>query len=195
MNAADIQTHVLTAALKEWSVAVDALAEGKTVLLLRKGGIEEKGGKFSAQANRVVLLPTFEHQKHELLKPSYRDAVQSVEAGWHPKSITLKAWADITDIFLTDDAEKVAELSKFHIWQPDLPQSRLKWKPKQPLYALTLRVFRFAEPVSIEWNEAYGGCRSWATMQTPIGTEGSEAAMTTDTYREQVGAIASILSS
>ena len=76
----------LTTALKEWSVAIDALAQGKTILLLRKGGIKESQGKFSAEANQAVLLPTFEHQKPELLKPQYRDAVKPVEQGWHPKN-------------------------------------------------------------------------------------------------------------
>jgi len=36
-----------THALKEWAVAVDALEQGKTIMLLRKGGIHEQGGRFS----------------------------------------------------------------------------------------------------------------------------------------------------
>ena len=192
-----IAPTAITSALKEWSVAIDALTEGKTILLLRKGGIKEKGGQFAAEANRVVLFPTFEHQKTELLKPEYRASVRPVAAGWHPHSITLRAWADITNIFLTDDAEKVAELSRFHIWQADLPQSRLKWKPKQPLYALTLRVFQFAQPISVPWDTAYGGCRSWITLpyalKAAIATEGSEAVIAPDAYQEQVNAIAQIL--
>ncbi|MGC1218532.1 MAG: DUF1802 family protein, partial [Phormidesmis sp.] len=60
---------LITAALKEWSVAVDALAAGETILLLRKGGIKEDNGQFSAQADRAMLFPTFEHQRRDLLKP------------------------------------------------------------------------------------------------------------------------------
>lgn len=193
MLTAKTQT-TLTTALKEWSVAIDALAQGETILLLRKGGIKESQGKFSAKANQVVLFPTFEHQKPELLKPQYRDAVRPVEQGWHPKTVTLKAWASITHIFLTDDADKVAALSAFHIWQPNFAQERLKWRPKQPLYVLTLRAYRFPEPVILSWHESYGGCRSWLSLASGIAAdkEGSEAMNETE-YQEQVKKIAQVL--
>ena len=74
----------LQTALKEWSVAVDALSRGETAVLLRKGGIKEHNGRFIAQAERAVLFPTFEHQKPELLKPHYQSLVTPVSAGWHP---------------------------------------------------------------------------------------------------------------
>ena len=57
---------LLQTALKEWSVAVDALAEGEMMVLLRKGGIKEDNGRFQAQAQKAILFPTFEHQKPEL---------------------------------------------------------------------------------------------------------------------------------
>ncbi|MFK8183421.1 MAG: DUF1802 family protein [Phormidesmis sp.] len=186
-------TPVLTIALKEWAVAVNALAKGETMLLLRKGGIKENQGKFSPAAEQVVLLPTFEHQKPELLKPAYREAVHPVETGWHPDSITLTAWATITDIFLTHDEDKVAALSEFHIWLPTLAQERLKWKPQQPLYVLALRAYRFSTPVTLPWDEAYGGCRSWVSLKESMTVEGSEAAMPAGTYQEKVKAIANIL--
>ena len=114
----------IAAALKEWSVAVDALAAGETILLLRKGGIKENKGKFLAEAENVVLFPTFEHQKPHLLKPDYSSHVVPVESGWHPETITLKAWAQITHIFLTQDIAQVNALHAFHIWQPELVTER-----------------------------------------------------------------------
>ncbi|MEL7330494.1 MAG: DUF1802 family protein [Cyanobacteria bacterium J06559_1] len=186
---------LLNTALKEWSVAVDALADGETILLLRKGGIKEAQGKFSAAAEQVLLFPTFEHQKPELLKREYQKAVAPVEKGWHPSTIMLKAWAEITHIFLTDDADQVAALADFHIWQPQLAQERLKWKPKQPLYVLTLRAYRLPSPISLPWQSDYGGCRSWLTL--PAGVEvveqGEPVIATTD-YQKQVDAISAVLS-
>ncbi len=184
--------EMLTTALKEWSVAVDALANGETILLLRKGGIKEDSGKFSAEAEKVVLFPTFEHQRPELLKPDYQAAVDPVEKGWHPKVITLKAWAQITNIFLTDDADKVAALTPFHIWQTNLAQERLKWKPKQPLYVMTLRAYRFPKPVVLPWREAYGGCQSWVPIDEGVKANGVEAIAQAD-YRAQVSAIEQVL--
>jgi len=190
-NAVKIKT-----ALKEWSVAVDALANGETMLLLRKGGIKEVGGSFSAQADRVVLFPTFEHQKPELLKPQYQAAVEPVTAGWHPQTITLKAWADITHIFLTHEADKVAALADFHIWQPNLAESRLKWKAKQPLYVLALRAYRLPEPLTVAWDDAYGGCRSWISLVNDVVATPSEemAAIASATYQDKVAAIDQLLS-
>jgi hypothetical protein len=184
----------LTTALKEWSVAVDALAQGETILLLRKGGIKESQGKFAAEAQKVVLFPTFEHQKPALLKPQYRDKVQPVTPGWHPETITLKAWANITHIFLTDDALKVEALSAFHIWQTNLAQERLNWKPKQPLYVLALRAYRFPEPIVLPWDTAYGGCRSWVPLKAVIEVnEGVQAAVSEADYDLKVEAIAAAL--
>ncbi len=190
---------LITTALKEWSVAIDALANGETMVLLRKGGIKEQQGKFVAQAKQVLLFPTFEHQQRDLLKPDYQAAVYPVEPGWHPQAITLKAWADITHIFLTDEADKVTALSAFHIWQPQLAQSRLKWKPKQPLYVLALRVYRLAGPVRVPWQAAYGGCRSWIELEpgievdTEVGSREKEAAIATPQYLAQLNALKSAL--
>lgn len=186
---------LLSTALKEWSVAVDALAAGEMVLLLRKGGIREHKGRFSAEAEQVVLLPTFEHQKPNLLKPAYREQVSVVESGWHPGFIQLVAWAKITNIFLTHDAEAVAALSAFHIWQPELAQERLKWKAKQPLYVLALRAYRFPQPIEMPWEENYGGCRSWATLAKAIEVDEAIAvpAVSDEDYDRQLDAIAHVL--
>ena len=187
---------LLSTALKEWSVAVDALASGEMMLLLRKGGIREQKGHFSAEAEQVVLLPTFEHQKPELLKPAYRSRVSKVESGWHPRIIQLIAWAQITRIFLTHDAEAVAALSAFHIWQPELAQERLKWKATQPLYVLALRTYRFAQPIDLPWEKSYGGCRSWVSLAQKIEMNEAMAtpAMSDEDYGRRLDAIAGVLS-
>ncbi|MEL7071537.1 MAG: DUF1802 family protein [Cyanobacteria bacterium J06581_3] len=187
---------IISTALKEWAVAVEALSQGESCLLLRKGGIKESQGRFHAQASQVLLFPTFEHQKVELLKPDYQDRVQPVASGWHPPSITIKAWADITHIFLTYDAEKVAALSAFHIWQPQLAEERLKWKAKQPLYVLLLRAYRLPEPMVIPWESAYGGCRSWIELADSVSVEArpERAAIREEAYQSQVAAIQKVLS-
>ena len=50
-------------ALKEWAVAIKALEAGKTIMLLRKGGIHERGGCFHVPQREVLLYPTYEHQQ------------------------------------------------------------------------------------------------------------------------------------
>lgn len=184
---------MIQTALKEWSVAVDALSRGETIVLLRKGGIKEEKGRFTAQAERAVLFPTYEHQKSELLKPKYQSLVKSVDSGWHPDAIELKAWAKISDIFLTTDEEKVAALADFHIWQSQLAQERLKWKPKQPLYVMALRVYLLPEPVSIPWQERYRGCRSWVSLAESLAVDEMLPAISDTEYKAQVADLTALL--
>jgi hypothetical protein len=85
----------LSPALKEWAVAVDALAAGQTILLLRKGGIREQGGTFAVPHRQVWLYPTYEHQKPHLLRSDYAAQVTEVPSGWHPEQVKIQAWAQI----------------------------------------------------------------------------------------------------
>lgn len=148
-------------ALKEWSVAVEALVQGKTSLLLRKGGIRERGGKFTVPHDQVLLYPTYEHQRPDLLKPDYRDRVTSVASGWHPDTIKLQAWASIEHVAQVQDTERVQALLSLHIWTEQFVTERLRWKPQTPLYLLLLRTYVLPRPTTIPWTAAYGGCRSW----------------------------------
>ena len=193
MINSDITSGRIQAAFKEWSVAVDALAKGETIVLLRKGGIKEIGGRFSAQADRAVLFPTFEHQQPDLLKPAYRDLVEPVSAGWHPQTITLKAWAQITHIFLTTEEDKVLALADFHIWRSQLAQERLKWKPKQPLYVMLLRAYALPEPTAIPWDDSYGGCRSWISLKAGLAVDDALPAISDTDYARKVRAVESLL--
>jgi hypothetical protein len=160
-----VPTTTFTAALKEWAVAIDALAEGKTILLLRKGGIREQGGSFQVVHSRVWLYPTYEHQKPDLLKPEYADRVRRVESGWHPETVTIQAWAEITHTFQVHEAATVEALLPFHIWNQQFAIERLKWKPKTPIALLLLRVYRLPEAQIIAYEDGYGGCKSWIDLR------------------------------
>src|SRR5579884_1921814 len=49
-------------AFKEWAVACEAMAEGRQILLIRKGGLREEGNTFTVNDPEFFLLPTYEHQ-------------------------------------------------------------------------------------------------------------------------------------
>ena len=132
-------TQQLSHALKEWAIAVDALTTGKTIVLLRKGGIRESG--FTVKNSLVWLYPTYEHQKPELLKPEYAGQVSPVPSGWHPQTVTIKSCAEITDVLPLNNPRQIAALQPYHIWNESMISDRLKWKPKQPIVVLLLRVY------------------------------------------------------
>lgn len=179
----------ITTALKEWAVAVDALARGETILLLRKGGIREQGGAFAIEQSRFWLYPTFEHQKPHLLKPPYAEQVVAVAPGWHPETVTIQAWAEITHTFQVSEADVVLNLLPLQIWTEDFLAERLKWKPRTPLSVLLLRVYRLIQPHFIPYDSAYGGCKSWLKLPGSLSSAPAIPALSEAVYLQQVQAI------
>lgn len=182
-----------THALKEWATAVAALEAGKTIMLLRKGGIQEEGNRFKVACEQVLLYPTFEHQRPDLLKADYASQVQPVESGWHPETIRIGSWAKITDIFQVSDEQTVAELLPFHIWNVQFVSDRLKWKPRQPLYILLLRTYKLGKIHTIPYRQEYGGCKSWLDVAEPISIEGLMPVLDDETYSQQAEKISKIV--
>jgi hypothetical protein len=182
-----------THALKEWKVAVDALEQGEMILLFRKGGIREVGGKFSLMHDRVLLYPTYEHQKPHLLKAEYATQVVPVAAGWHPSTVRVGSWAVITDTLQVDNSGCVDALLPFHIWNQEFVFERLKWKPKQSLTLLLLRVYRLVSPSTIAYDPSYGGCRSWLDLNQAIALDNSLPVLTDQEYQQQVAKIQAVV--
>jgi hypothetical protein len=167
-----ILTRVTTAApittpapaLKEWAAIVHALLEGEQIVDLRKGGIREDGRHFELPARRMWLYPTAEHQRAELLKPAYRHWVDLATAAPVGEPIPIAGWADVVDVATITDAEHLDAIASKLIWTDEYASSRLKWKKRDPLWVLVLRVHRLDEPVTVSWADDYGGCTSWVTL-------------------------------
>ncbi|MGL5131344.1 MAG: DUF1802 family protein [Planktothrix sp.] len=184
-------------ALKEWDMAIQALERGETIMLLRKGGISE-GRTFQINQNRVLLYPTFEHQNPTLLKPEYANFVQSVASGWHPETVKISSFAEITDILSwnnTKNESLINSLIKYHIWNQEFVRDRLQFKPDKPLYILLLRTYKLSQIYDIPYHPSYGGCRSWIELQEMISLENIAPVLTQEDYDQQVSTIHQILQS
>lgn len=179
----------LTQALKEWATAVEALTLGRTILLLRKGGIRERG-RFEVRHNPVLLYPTYEHQNPELLKPEFAQ-VETVPTGWHPDTVPIKAWAEITHVFQVTEEGILSELQPLHIWNDQFAQERLGWKPKQPLFVLLLRTFQIPQ-ITLPYRTEYGGCKSWLELAEAIQIDRSKPVLTDQQYAQQVAQMQAI---
>jgi hypothetical protein len=180
-------------ALKEWAVAVNALESGETIMLLRKGGIHERGGRFTVAHEQVLLYPTYEHQQSFMLKAEYADLVYPVTSGWHPETIRIGSWAEITDILPVAEESIVSDLLPFHIWNEYFISDRLKWKARQPLYILLLRTYKLPQVQHIPYLSKYGGCKSWIDLDQQISLQGAEAVLSDDVYGELVDKIRGII--
>jgi hypothetical protein len=180
-------------ALKEWAITVNALEAGKTIMLLRKGGIHERNGRFQVVHDEILLYPTYEHQQPFLLKPEYANLVCPVTSGWHPETIRIGSWAKITDIFPVCDESIVNALLPFHIWNEHFISDRLKWKARQPLYVLLLRTYNLPQVREIPYLPEYGGCKSWIDLDETIHIQDAKPALLDSTYYQLVAEIRDIV--
>ena len=151
-------------ALKEWAAIVHALLEGEQIIDVRKGGLREDGRHFELSSRRLWLYPTAEHQKPELLKPAYRHWVDLATAAPVGAAITIAGWADVTDVATITEAEHLDAIASKLIWTDEYASSRLKWKQRDALWVLVLRAHRLDEPITVSWDDAYGGCTSWVDL-------------------------------
>ena len=179
-------------ALKEWNIAVEALEQGETIMLLRKGGIREQGKKFQVAHQQILLYPTFEHQEPALLNSQYANQVQSVPSGWHPEQVKIGSFAEITDILVwqTEQGESLIDrLMPFLIWNEAFVRDRLQFKPNQPLYILLLRTYKLSQVYEIFYHPTYGGCRSWIDLQETISLENIVPVLRDEEYQQHVSKI------
>lgn len=154
-------TNPTVPALKEWAAIVHALLEGEQIVDVRKGGLREDGRHFALPARRCWLSPTAEHQQPDLLKSAYAHWVDLADASPVGGPVTVQGWADIVDVATITEPEQLEALDSKLIWARDYVETRFKWKRRDPLWVLVLRVHRLDEPLTVPWKDEYGGCTSW----------------------------------
>lgn len=153
-------------AFKEWAVIVKALLEGEQVVDVRKGGLHEDGRHFGIQSPRLWLYPTYLHQQADLLKPGYVRSLDQVLAdGPHEGQVRVPGWADVVAAAEIRDPEHLTALDSKFIWTLDYAESRLKWKKRDPLWVLVMRVHVLDDPIEVPYREEYGGCTSWVDLE------------------------------
>ena len=156
-------------ALKEWAVAISALAKGEQILLLRKGGIAEETKDFQIVEPSFYLFPTYLHQKKELLKEEYRSFVDEEIEKWEKESdkVPIQYFAEVSQDIQIDDIAQLNKLMPYHIWNEDFAEGRLHWKKDKPLHLLVVRVYEVVPNHTISMKDEYNGCKSWIRIDSP----------------------------
>ena len=170
--------------LKEWAVTVRALERGDTALVVRKGGIREKA--FAVPKTRFLLLPGYEHQRPELIKPEFRGIMDEIPDLTDDGPLRFSSFAEVDGAFEISEAEDLAALNEHHMWTHEYAESRLKWRPKKPLTVLVLRTYLLPEPIELEYRESYGGCKSWIELEEAVPTANSRPALEDPAFEELV---------
>ena len=177
--------------LKEWAVAVRALERGDTALVVRKGGIREK--EFAVKDSRFLLLPGYEHQRPELLKPEYRELLKEIPALADDGPLRFASFAEVNGAYEISEPESLKAIDPYHMWTPEYAESRFRWRPKKPLTVLILRTHLLPELVELPYSEAYSGCKSWIELEEPVSVVGARPALSDEGFEQLISPALGVL--
>ncbi len=184
-------------ALKEWAIVTEAMAEGRQLLILRKGGIRDQQGAFQLKHREFFLYPTWEHQSEEteaMIRPEFRERYRLLLASPKPaQTVPLKIYAGVATCGPIRDPEQMAGLEKYHLWTPEFIQGRMKYRPQAPTLVVVLRVYRLPKEIEHPVRPEYAGCKSWVTLAESIPVEGAVPVMENQHFRQALEAIHSRL--
>ncbi|RKN85644.1 DUF1802 family protein [Paenibacillus ginsengarvi] len=166
-------------ALKEWAVAIRALAEGRQIVLLRKGGIVEETKEFRLESPSFWLYPTFEHQRRELLKEEAQPTLAETLEEWSAEAglTEIGCYAEVAADIEVTSQEQLNRIRAYHIWTDHFAEERLKWKRQKPLHVLLLRIYKLDAPVSVPTLDSYSGCKSWIRIESELPESGKRPVM------------------
>jgi hypothetical protein len=160
-------------ALKEWSNVVAALGRGEQVILIRKGGIAD--ASFGVEAERFYLYPTYFHQGESEARPS----------------VTITHWAEVVKTWSVRESPE--QLAPFVAIPRETLEARYNFRPDQALYVIAVRAYALAQPADVQYREAYGGCRSWISLDDEIDIDGSVPVLTGDELNVRIAEVESRL--
>ncbi|SDT25570.1 hypothetical protein SAMN05444162_3574 [Paenibacillaceae bacterium GAS479] len=184
------------AALKEWAVTVRALEQGRQIVVLRKGGISEETRKFQLASKDFYLMPAYEHQRRELLKEGDKELLDEVLGEWEgPEAshIVISSRAHVAEDILITDQEVLDRIRELHIWTDDFAMERLKWKRRDPLHVLLLRVYRLPQPLQLPMEPSFTGCKSWIAAGPPLEADGANPVLDDEEFERRCSEIRCLL--
>ncbi|MFD2658995.1 DUF1802 family protein [Paenibacillus thailandensis] len=167
-------------------------------MLMRKGGIREETRDFQLISDSFYLFPTYEHQRRELLKEEFREALDETLREWPAEgagapAVPLRAYAEVVQDIEITDKETLSKLRDFHIWTEDFAEERLRWKKTKPLHVLLLRVYKLEEPRDMPLRDAYIGCKSWVKLQDEPPQGAMKPVLTDEQFAGEVHRITAAL--
>jgi hypothetical protein len=162
-------------ALKEWSNVVAGLGRGEQILLVRKGGIADPS--FGIEAERFYLYPTYFHQGESEARPT----------------VTITHWCEVVRMWTVTDAAQLTRLAPLVVLPEETLAMRFRFRPDQALYVIAVRAWELARPVQIDYREAYGGCRSWISIDDEIDIDGSRPVLDERELAVKIDSVSAVL--
>lgn len=184
----------LAIGLQEWAVVCRALADGRLMLAVRKGGIHERGGGlFQLEHQRFALLPTYLHQDASRLRPEHAAAFAADAVDPASGTLRVACWAEAARIWKVTELARVQALGAELLWSDAELATRFRYRDQPWLYVVALRVHRLPALQAIPDHPSYAGCRSWIPLKHPVATSGSTPALDDAVFAARLATIATTL--
>ncbi len=173
-------------ALKEWAVVCAALASGRQIILLRKGGIDEGPHGFQPEHAEFWLFPTQFHQRADELTSDDALLLDEVEQSAPPPGVVrLGLYAAVERVDFLEGEARLSALDGLHVLSPATVAERFAYR-KPGLFVLTVRVYRRDEPFEISDAPHFAGCHSWVDLRNKLPTNGILPVLNDAEFRRQV---------
>jgi hypothetical protein len=176
-------------AFKEWAVVCAALAAGKQMIILRKGGIDEGNEGFRVKHRECWLLPTRFHQDATQLTAAGAALLHELQITPQPRDrLQIELYAVVEKVFEVRDLAQVHQLAGEHILSQETVDKRFHYR--QPgLFVLAARIYRLPQPIEIADSPYIAGCKSWVDLPTAIATEQLQPALDDQTFHARLTTI------
>ena len=149
-------------ALKEWSGVVEGLLAGESLVLLRKGGIAEKG--FACPGGPCWLFPTWSHQQEQGLNNRGARFIRPCPLA---DTVRIAGWATMEATWTMLDPALLPPLEPWHLLTRASVEKRFQYR-HPALTVLLLRPYLLEQPVTLPADPAWDGCHSWLHLQAPL---------------------------
>jgi hypothetical protein len=173
-------------AFKEWAVICAALAKGRQVVILRKGGIHEGRAGFRVHHGEFWLLPTYLHQSIAGVVEKAEPLLYEVLTAPPPAGIVrISQYAVVEQVFEVDEPSRLATLAGQHIWSLQTLEQRFHYG-RPGLLALAVRVYQIPNLHEMRETRHIAGCRSWVDLQQELPTAGAQPVVSDAEFAERL---------
>jgi hypothetical protein len=180
-------------AFKEWAVVCRALAEGRQIVILRKGGIAEGPRGFEVTDREFFLFPTYLHQSAEGVAPEWRDRLAAASVDPAPGQVILSHYAEVSSWVRVRTLEKLRALRGLHIWSDAIVEERFHRWAEESVVALMVRVHALPRPAVVKSLESYAGCKSWITLAEQVALDGARPVLSDEEFETKLNQVKAIV--
>ncbi len=160
-------------------MVVDALGQGRQIIILRKGGISEGRGGFQVDHPDFLFFSTLYHQQRESVIPEAQTRYDIIAPLFPPVDrLRIEYAASVVAWRQVESLAAAQRLNGQHIWRDEVVAERFEWGRQQNIFALAVRVLRLPVAVELPMLPEYGGCKSWIDLETEIDTSAAAPVLT-----------------